>query len=152
MPPSRAQNVPRTGAIPRNEQGSIAHDPMDVTLTPMEKLLTRFQSFKPPTLRGIENAVECESCAWLRPDSQGIWHFKVGGGRSPQSGPRLDARLLRQSALEELTNLPWTESPQQGDRNKSDHGKWRQAARRGGARAAAVRCCGEGGGGGQLGG
>ncbi|KZV25816.1 hypothetical protein F511_32133 [Dorcoceras hygrometricum] len=90
--------------------------------------------------------------AWLRPDSQGIWHFKVGGGRSPQSGPRLDARLLCQSALEELTNLPRTESPQQGDRNKFDHGKRRRAARRGGARAAAVRCCGEVGGGGQLGG
>ncbi|KZV41630.1 carboxyl-terminal-processing peptidase 1, chloroplastic [Dorcoceras hygrometricum] len=33
--------------------------------------------------------------ACLRPDSQGIWHFKVGGGRSPQCGPRLDARILR---------------------------------------------------------
>ncbi|KZV18789.1 FBD-associated F-box protein-like [Dorcoceras hygrometricum] len=84
--------------------------------------------------------------AWLRPDSQGIWHFKVGGGRSPQSGPRLDAWILRQSAQEELTNLPRTESPQQGDRNKSDHGK----RRCGGGRAAAVRCCGEGGGGGLL--
>ncbi|KZV23505.1 FBD-associated F-box protein-like [Dorcoceras hygrometricum] len=59
--------------------------------------------------------------AWLRPDSQGIWHFKVGGGRSPQSGPRLDTRVLRQSALEELTNFARTESPRQGDRNKSDH-------------------------------
>ncbi|KZV42482.1 hypothetical protein F511_36148 [Dorcoceras hygrometricum] len=43
--------------------------------------------------------------AWLRPDSQGIWHFKVGDGKSPQSGPRLDARLLRQSVLEELMNF-----------------------------------------------
>ncbi|KZT75762.1 FBD-associated F-box protein-like [Dorcoceras hygrometricum] len=76
--------------------------------------------------------------AWLRPDSQGIWHFKVGGGRSPQSGPRLDARLLRQSVLEELTNLPRMESPQQGDRNKSDHGKRRREARRGGAVADAT--------------
>ncbi|KZV52980.1 hypothetical protein F511_31913 [Dorcoceras hygrometricum] len=60
--------------------------------------------------------------ARLRPDSQGICHFKVGGGRSPQSGPRLDARVLRQSALEELKNFARTESPRQGDRNKSDHG------------------------------
>ncbi|XP_073138396.1 uncharacterized protein [Henckelia pumila] len=36
---------------------------MDVTATPMETLLKRFQSFKPPTLKGIENSVECEG--WL---------------------------------------------------------------------------------------
>ncbi|XP_073120398.1 uncharacterized protein [Henckelia pumila] len=30
---------------------------------PMEKLLKRFQSFKPPTLQGIENSVDCEN--WL---------------------------------------------------------------------------------------
>ncbi|KZV33449.1 hypothetical protein F511_33695 [Dorcoceras hygrometricum] len=59
--------------------------------------------------------------ARLRPDSQGIWHFKVGDGRSPQSGPRLESGLLRQSELEDLTNLPWTESSRQGDQNKSDH-------------------------------
>ncbi|KZV53058.1 hypothetical protein F511_31486 [Dorcoceras hygrometricum] len=59
--------------------------------------------------------------ARLRPDSQGIWHFKVGDDRSPQSGPRLESGLLRQSALEDLMNLPWTESPRQGDQNKSDH-------------------------------
>ncbi|KZV46143.1 hypothetical protein F511_23580 [Dorcoceras hygrometricum] len=69
--------------------------------------------------------------ARLRPDSQGIWHFKVGGGRSPQSGPRLESGLLHQSALEDLKNLPRTESPRQGDRNKSDHtingdGAWRR--------------------------
>ncbi|KZV39061.1 FBD-associated F-box protein-like [Dorcoceras hygrometricum] len=64
---------------------------------------------------------KAQLCAWLRPDSQGIWHLKVGGGRSPQSGPRLDARVLRQSALEELTNFARTESPRQGDRNKYDH-------------------------------
>ncbi|KZV32678.1 hypothetical protein F511_21225 [Dorcoceras hygrometricum] len=45
-----------------------------------------------------------------------------------ESGPRLESRLLRQSALEEVTNLSRTESPRQGDRNKSDHGK-QQAAR-----------------------
>ncbi|KZV17647.1 hypothetical protein F511_20196 [Dorcoceras hygrometricum] len=47
-----------------------------------------------------------------------------------------DHGLLRQSALEELTNLPRTESPRQNDRNKSDHGKrWRHGGgreRRGG--------------------
>ncbi|XP_073049562.1 uncharacterized protein [Primulina eburnea] len=36
---------------------------MDVTATPMETLLKRFQSFRPPTLRGKENAVDCER--WL---------------------------------------------------------------------------------------
>ncbi|KZV57438.1 hypothetical protein F511_31645 [Dorcoceras hygrometricum] len=46
----------------------------------------------------------------------------VGGGRSSQSGPRLEARVLRQSALEELTKFPRTESPRKDDRNKSDHG------------------------------
>ncbi|KZV42893.1 hypothetical protein F511_14801 [Dorcoceras hygrometricum] len=35
--------------------------------------------------------------------------------------PRLKSRLLRQSALEDLTNLSRTESPRQGDRNKSNH-------------------------------
>ncbi|XP_073120030.1 uncharacterized protein [Henckelia pumila] len=36
---------------------------MDVTATPMETLLKIFQSFKPPTLKGTENSVDCES--WL---------------------------------------------------------------------------------------
>ncbi|XP_073154012.1 uncharacterized protein [Henckelia pumila] len=36
---------------------------MDVTATPMETLLKRFQLFKLPTLKGAENAVDCES--WL---------------------------------------------------------------------------------------
>ncbi|XP_073123927.1 uncharacterized protein [Henckelia pumila] len=36
---------------------------MDVTATPMETLLKRFQSFKPPNLKGTENSVDCES--WL---------------------------------------------------------------------------------------
>ncbi|XP_073152877.1 uncharacterized protein [Henckelia pumila] len=35
----------------------------DMTATPMETLLKRFQSFKPPTLKGTENSVECES--WI---------------------------------------------------------------------------------------
>ncbi|XP_073039341.1 uncharacterized protein [Primulina eburnea] len=34
---------------------------MDVTATPMEPLLKRFQSFKLPTLKGNENAIDCES-------------------------------------------------------------------------------------------
>ncbi|XP_073120470.1 uncharacterized protein [Henckelia pumila] len=36
---------------------------VDMTATPMETLLKRFQSFKPLTLKGTENSVECES--WL---------------------------------------------------------------------------------------
>ncbi|XP_073120548.1 uncharacterized protein [Henckelia pumila] len=35
----------------------------DVTASPMETLLKRFQSFKPPTLKGTKNSVECEG--WL---------------------------------------------------------------------------------------
>ncbi|XP_073133931.1 uncharacterized protein [Henckelia pumila] len=42
---------------------------MDVTATPMKTLLKRFQSFKAPTLKGIENAVDCKS--WL----EDIKHF-----------------------------------------------------------------------------
>ncbi|KZV54025.1 aspartic protein-like protein 2 [Dorcoceras hygrometricum] len=81
------------------------------------------------------STVELTAGARLRPDSQGIWHFKLGGGRSPQSGPRLESGLLRQSALEDLTNVPRTESPRQGDRNKSDHtinggGAWRRGGGR----------------------
>ncbi|KZV33767.1 hypothetical protein F511_09438 [Dorcoceras hygrometricum] len=40
--------------------------------------------------------------AWLRPVSRGNRHFTVDGGRLRQSGPRPDARLLRQPALEGL--------------------------------------------------
>ncbi|XP_073137201.1 uncharacterized protein [Henckelia pumila] len=36
---------------------------MDFTATPMEILLKRFQSFKPPTLKGTENSVDYEN--WL---------------------------------------------------------------------------------------
>ncbi|XP_073030665.1 uncharacterized protein [Primulina eburnea] len=60
MPPGRVPQ-PVSGRAP--EQGSTSGDPMDVTATPMETLLKRFQSFRPPTLKGTENAVECES--WL---------------------------------------------------------------------------------------
>ncbi|XP_073284517.1 uncharacterized protein [Primulina huaijiensis] len=52
MPPRR---VPK--------QGSTSNPPMDVTATPMETLLKRFQSFHPPTLKGTESSVDCES--WL---------------------------------------------------------------------------------------
>ncbi|XP_073057335.1 uncharacterized protein [Primulina eburnea] len=60
MPPRR---VPQPAAGQAPEQGSTSSDPMDVTATPMETLLKRFQSFRPSTLKGTENAVECES--WL---------------------------------------------------------------------------------------
>ncbi|KZV31854.1 hypothetical protein F511_33067 [Dorcoceras hygrometricum] len=36
---------------------------MSAAATPMETLLKRFQSFKPPTLTGTENAIDCEN--WL---------------------------------------------------------------------------------------
>ncbi|KZV17630.1 hypothetical protein F511_27166 [Dorcoceras hygrometricum] len=47
------------------------------------------------------------------------------------SGPRLESCLLRQTALEELTNLSRTEPPRRRDRNKSNHeenGRWQAAA------------------------
>ncbi|KZV35333.1 hypothetical protein F511_38841 [Dorcoceras hygrometricum] len=40
----------------------------------------------------------------------------------PEKRPRPETRVFRQSALEGLTNLARTESPQHDDRNKSDHG------------------------------
>ncbi|XP_073135163.1 uncharacterized protein [Henckelia pumila] len=55
--------VPQVTAIPSNEQGSTSRDMTDMSATPMETLLKRFQSYKPPTLKGTENAVECEG--WL---------------------------------------------------------------------------------------
>ncbi|KZV43873.1 hypothetical protein F511_37837 [Dorcoceras hygrometricum] len=45
------------------EQGSTSTDTMNAAATPMETLLKRFQSFKPPTLTGTENAIDCEN--WL---------------------------------------------------------------------------------------
>ncbi|KZV30265.1 hypothetical protein F511_39921 [Dorcoceras hygrometricum] len=51
-----------------------------------------------------------------------------------ESGPRLESRLLHQSALEALTNLSRTESPPRSGRNKSDGktggGTWRDGGRR----------------------
>ncbi|XP_073129150.1 uncharacterized protein [Henckelia pumila] len=38
----------------------------DVTASPMEILLKRFKSFKPPTLKGTENSVECEDDRRIR--------------------------------------------------------------------------------------
>ncbi|KZV47061.1 hypothetical protein F511_11967 [Dorcoceras hygrometricum] len=56
MPPRRTTNR-------QTEQGSTSTDVLNATATPMETLLKRFQSFKPPTLTGTENAIECEN--WL---------------------------------------------------------------------------------------
>ncbi|KZV49393.1 hypothetical protein F511_38186 [Dorcoceras hygrometricum] len=56
--------------------------------------------------------------AWLRPVSRGNRHFMVGGGRLRQSGPRPEARLLRQPALEGLPRSARTDSPRQVWRNK----------------------------------
>ncbi|XP_073017831.1 uncharacterized protein [Primulina eburnea] len=60
MPPRRVPQ-PASGRAP--EQSITSSDPMDVTATPMETLFKRFQSFRPLTLKGTENAVECDS--WL---------------------------------------------------------------------------------------
>ncbi|KZV24501.1 hypothetical protein F511_21947 [Dorcoceras hygrometricum] len=55
--------------------------------------------------------------AWLRSVSRGNRHFTVDGGRLRQSGPRPDARLLRQPTLEGLTRSTRTDSPRQVGRN-----------------------------------
>ncbi|XP_073038298.1 uncharacterized protein [Primulina eburnea] len=54
---------PRRATVRAPEQDSTSNDLMDVTATPMETLLKRFQSFRPPTLKGTEYSVDCES--WL---------------------------------------------------------------------------------------
>ncbi|KZV23511.1 hypothetical protein F511_40227 [Dorcoceras hygrometricum] len=59
--------------------------------------------------------------AWLRPISRGNWHFNGWRLSFSKSGPRLESRLLRQSALENVTNISRTESPRRGGRNKSNH-------------------------------
>ncbi|XP_073133611.1 uncharacterized protein [Henckelia pumila] len=47
---------------PELGQGSTYTDTMSAS-NPMETLLKQFQSFKPPTLQGTENSVDCEN--WL---------------------------------------------------------------------------------------
>ncbi|XP_073153972.1 uncharacterized protein [Henckelia pumila] len=74
----RAPNTRRTVAVNQPEQtnaaqvpvtapdvghGSTSVDTLSGDENPMEKLLKRFQSFKPPTLQGTENFVDCEN--WL---------------------------------------------------------------------------------------
>ncbi|KZV32509.1 small conductance mechanosensitive ion channel family [Dorcoceras hygrometricum] len=78
--------------------------------------------------------------AWLRPVSRGNRNFTVGGGRLRQSGPRPEARLLRQPALEGLKRSARTDSPRQVGRNK-----FRRERRRRKAAAASFER-GEGGG------
>ncbi|XP_073121095.1 uncharacterized protein [Henckelia pumila] len=58
-----APTVPQTPEASRIEQGSTLRDMSDATASPMEILLKRFQSFKPPTLKGTETSVDCEG--WL---------------------------------------------------------------------------------------
>ncbi|XP_073033804.1 uncharacterized protein [Primulina eburnea] len=60
MPPRRAAVSLRP---PVPEQGSTSNDLMDATATSMDTLLKRFQSFRPPKLKGTENAIDCE--IWL---------------------------------------------------------------------------------------
>ncbi|KZV26412.1 hypothetical protein F511_29210 [Dorcoceras hygrometricum] len=50
MPPRRT-TTRQIGTVPRTEQGSTSTDALNATATPMETLLKRFQSFKPPTYR-----------------------------------------------------------------------------------------------------
>ncbi|KZV40126.1 hypothetical protein F511_40475 [Dorcoceras hygrometricum] len=52
VPPTEQTNVQQPVSVPGLEQGSTFATVMDVTITPMETLLKRFQSFKPPTLKG----------------------------------------------------------------------------------------------------
>ncbi|KZV48040.1 hypothetical protein F511_26451 [Dorcoceras hygrometricum] len=61
--------------------------------------------------------------------SRGNQHFTVGGGRLRQSGPRLEARLLRQPALEGLTRSARTDSPRQVGWNNFRRSKAAAAAR-----------------------
>ncbi|XP_073133519.1 uncharacterized protein [Henckelia pumila] len=63
VPQAEQENIPQPVVDPQNAQGSTSNDPMDVTGTLMEMLLKRFKSFKPPTLKGTENSLDCEN--WL---------------------------------------------------------------------------------------
>ncbi|XP_073136988.1 uncharacterized protein [Henckelia pumila] len=63
MDPRQVLNRKRPAVNPPNDQGSTETEAMDVTATLMKTLLKRFQSFKPPTLKGTENAVDCK--IWL---------------------------------------------------------------------------------------
>ncbi|KZV18753.1 hypothetical protein F511_13026 [Dorcoceras hygrometricum] len=56
MPPRRTTNR-------QTEQGSTSTEALNAATTPMETLLKRFHSFKPPTLTGTESAIDCEN--WL---------------------------------------------------------------------------------------
>ncbi|KZV47766.1 hypothetical protein F511_23271 [Dorcoceras hygrometricum] len=66
--------------------------------------------------------------ACLRPISRGNWHFNGWRLSFSESDPRLESRLLRQSTLENVTNLSRMESPRRGGRNKSNHDKRRHTA------------------------
>ncbi|XP_073049517.1 uncharacterized protein [Primulina eburnea] len=59
----RGRGRPRQYIPVAQDQGSATHTQMDITPTPMEILLARFQSLHPPMLKGTENALECEN--WL---------------------------------------------------------------------------------------
>ncbi|XP_073039355.1 uncharacterized protein [Primulina eburnea] len=59
----RGRGRPRQDVPVAQDQGSATHTQMDITPTPMEILLARFQSLHPPMLKGTENALECEN--WL---------------------------------------------------------------------------------------
>ncbi|XP_073034917.1 uncharacterized protein [Primulina eburnea] len=59
----RDRGRPRQNIPVAQDQGSATHTQMDITPTPMEILLARFQSLHPPMLKGTDNALEYEN--WL---------------------------------------------------------------------------------------
>ncbi|XP_075485339.1 uncharacterized protein LOC142525054 isoform X2 [Primulina tabacum] len=59
----RGRGRPRQDIPVAQDQGSATHTQMDITPTPMEILLARFQSLHPLMMKGTENALECEN--WL---------------------------------------------------------------------------------------
>ncbi|XP_073152524.1 uncharacterized protein [Henckelia pumila] len=62
-PPGFATTETPPVVTPQNNQGDTVENQMDATATPMETLLKKFQSFRPPILRGTENPMDCEG--WL---------------------------------------------------------------------------------------
>ncbi|KZV41214.1 hypothetical protein F511_17173 [Dorcoceras hygrometricum] len=101
------QNIP----LRRRERQAEVEDVMR-QIGEMELVLERFQRTNPPTFVGAEG--DC--------------------GRYRQSGPRPEPRLLRQPALEALTNSARTDSPRRVGRKRisGDNGRRRRTAGGGG--------------------
>ncbi|KZV27767.1 hypothetical protein F511_32992 [Dorcoceras hygrometricum] len=95
-----------------NEGSSIDHQ---VTIYLYAQNITMFPTNETWVFLGVTFLA---TRAWLRPVSRGNRHLTVGGCRLRQSGPRPEARLLRQPALEGLTRSARTDSLRQVGRNK----------------------------------